>query len=180
MSNKFFFIFFFFGLHGQASFADLTLLLKEKDHFAMIRHARAPGIGDPKGFKIDDCKTQRNLSLAGTEQAKALGKTLRSQLGPDFSVFTSQWCRCRDTARYLNDNKFTELPLLNSFFQNQQDAERQSNELKRWLKENLAKHHPLVLVTHQVNITELTGIFPGEGDILIFKMDREGQIERVH
>lgn len=165
---------------GNASLGAESLeLLQQKNHFAMIRHAKAPGTGDPAGFQLGDCRTQRNLSSNGIAQAKTIGKTLTSKLGADFHVFTSQWCRCRDTAKHLGGKGPTELPVLNSFFQGRGDGARQTADLKKWLKENLSTHHPLVLVTHQVNITELTEIFPAEGEVLIFKMEPDGTIVSV-
>lgn len=159
--------------------SDSLELLKSKDHFAMIRHANAPGTGDPLNFKIGDCKTQRNLSEAGKSQAEAIGKKLRSKIGAEFFVYTSQWCRCKDTAKLLGGRPAIELPVLNSFFQNPAVSSQQTRELKVWLKDNLSKQVPLVLVTHQVNITELTGVFPSEGEILILKMNENGKITRV-
>ena len=154
-------------------------LLKDKNYFAIIRHAKAPGTGDPANFKIGNCKTQRNLSEDGINQAQNIGKILNSKLGNNFWVYTSQWCRCQDTAKYLGGKIPQELPILNSFFQNPGNGKLQTKELQDWLKDNLSKYHPLVLVTHQVNITELTGIFPSEGEILILKLDQNGKFLQV-
>jgi len=159
--------------------SDVLELLKEKNHFAMIRHAKAPGTGDPTNFELGDCKTQRNLSEEGIEQAKAIGKVLNSKLGKDFWIYTSEWCRCKDTAKHLGGKVPIVLPILNSFFENRGDGKAQTKELRTWLKENLSKYSPLILVTHQVNITELTDIFPSEGEILVLKLDADGSIKRI-
>ena len=177
MKTVLFFLVMLFSV--ETIFASETLSqLKSENHFVMIRHARAPGTGDPANFKLGDCKTQRNLSSAGIEQAKALGKTLGSKLGKDFWVFTSEWCRCRDTAKLLGGKEAIDLPILNSFFQ-RGDGAKQTKELRVWIKENLSKYNPMVLVTHQVNITEVTGVFPQEGEILVLKIDASGNISRV-
>lgn len=145
----------------------------------MIRHASAPGTGDPPGFKLGECNTQRNLSAEGHTQAKEIGKVLTSKLGNGFHVFTSQWCRCRDTARHLGGIGSLDLPVLNSFFQGQGDGAKQTTDLKKWLKENLPKFHPLILVTHQVNITKLIDVFPSEGELLVLKLKSDGEVELV-
>lgn len=92
-------------------------LLKKPGHFAIMRHALAPGTGDPRNFDLTDCSTQRNLSEAGREQAKAVGELLRKSGIEKAGVYSSQWCRCLDTATLLGLGPVTELPALNSFFQ---------------------------------------------------------------
>ncbi len=181
MGNKIASLFIFIiALCTQSSFGSEALgLLKQKNHFAVLRHARAPGTGDPPNFKLGDCSTQRNLSKDGVRQAKELGAKLRTEFGNDFSVFTSQWCRCKDTAKLLGGRTPVELPLLNSFYEEPGSGDRQTKELRVWLTKNLPKYSPLILVTHQVNITALTGIFPPEGEIIILKKDKDGSITRV-
>ena len=78
---------------------DLWVEAKEGDKIILIRHALAPGGGDPPGFKIDDCKTQRNLDKVGIEQSKAIGKLFKKNKIPVDKVLSSQWCRCKDTAK---------------------------------------------------------------------------------
>ncbi|MCK6409580.1 MAG: histidine phosphatase family protein, partial [Thauera sp.] len=73
--------------------------LREGGHVALMRHAVAPGVGDPPGFRLDDCATQRNLSAAGRRQAQAIGERFRANGIATAAVFSSQWCRCLDTAR---------------------------------------------------------------------------------
>lgn len=171
----------FLNVDAESAFAaspDLKLL-KNKNHFAIIRHTRAPGIGDPEGFTLTDCKTQRNLSPEGVKQAQEIGTSLKAALGDNFWVFTSQWCRCKETAKYLGSKNVQELGLLNSFFTRQQKTETQTKQLKKWIQENIKKFHPLVLVSHQVNITALADVFPSEGEVIILKIDDNGQIKKV-
>ncbi len=154
---------------ASANLADL----KKPRHFAVIRHTRAPGTGDPVGFELGNCKTQRNLSADGIAQAKRLGEQLQHAIGRDFFVYTSEWCRCVDTARLLRGRNPQPLKALNSFFQEPSSDEAQTRNLKRWLDANLQKRHPLVLVTHQVNITALTDVFPAEGEVIVLKMEND-------
>lgn len=153
--------------------------LKKPGHFAVMRHTRAPGVGDPAGFKLEDCKTQRNLSADGVAQAKRLGQQLKAAIGSNFYVFTSQWCRCIDTAKNLAGRSPENLSALNSFFQDPSTNEKQTAEFRKWLTSNIKKKHPLVLVTHQVNITALTGVFPAEGEVIVLKVETNGSFSVV-
>ena len=89
---------------------------KNGDKIILIRHSKAPGFGDPPGFTIKDCKTQRNLSKEGIDQSKKIGKLFKiNQIKID-QVLSSQWCRCKDTAKYAFKN-YKEFSALNSTFQ---------------------------------------------------------------
>ena len=85
------------------------------DKIILIRHAKAPGGGDPEGFKIEDCKTQRNLDITGINQAKKIGKLFREKKVKIDKVLSSQWCRCKDTAKYAFGD-FEEFSALNSTY----------------------------------------------------------------
>jgi phosphohistidine phosphatase SixA len=149
---------------------DLFSLVGKPDHVIVLRHARAPGTGDPANFRLGDCSTQRNLSDAGRKQAARIGARLRAAGLADTTVYSSQWCRCLETARELAVGPVVELPVLNSFFQTPEMEQRYDRALRAWIyAAELSR--PLVLVTHQVNITALTGIFPAEGEVLILKRD---------
>ncbi len=132
----------------------------------LMRHAQAPGTGDPAGFRLGDCSTQRNLSQAGRSDARAAGDLFRRNGLTAARVYSSQWCRCLDTARLLDLGPVSEQPLLNSFFDNRGNGDQQTRELRNWLA-NRTGSTPIVLVTHQVNITALTGIFPASGELII-------------
>ena len=92
--------------------------LSEPGIVAILRHAFAPGTGDPATFALDDCITQRNLDAQGREQARKIGAAIRAAGVNVDRVLTSQWCRCRDTARFLDLRPVEDLPALNSFFRN--------------------------------------------------------------
>lgn len=149
--------------------------LQDGNHFVILRHAVAPGTGDPQDFVLGDCTTQRNLSAGGRDQAKRIGELLRSHGIDNARVFSSQWCRCLETARLLGFGEVEELPALNSFFRFFEKKEEQTSELRAWLKEHDLSV-PLVLVTHQVNITALTGVFPGSGEMVIVEREEDGNL----
>ena len=92
-------IFSLISLHTNASEQNWKPAL-DGDKIILIRHAKAPGGGDPEGFKIEDCKTQRNLDMMGINQAKKIGKLFREKKVKIDKVLSSQWCRCKDTAKY--------------------------------------------------------------------------------
>lgn len=150
--------------HTKAS--AILRTLQSDNHFALIRHAIAPGIGDPEHFTLGDCSTQRNLSDAGREQAIKIGKRFQAHGITTARVFSSQWCRCLETAQLLGLGRVKELPQLNSFFRHFERKESQTQALSGWLARQEFTG-PLVLVTHQVNITALTGIYPASGEIII-------------
>ncbi|MBB4304966.1 phosphohistidine phosphatase SixA [Rhodobium orientis] len=143
----------------------------------MMRHALAPGTGDPAGFDVDDCSTQRNLSKEGREQARAIGDRFRKNGIDSARVLSSAWCRCLETARNLKLGPAENLPALNSFFGNRERRDPQTAALKAWLAENAGGETPVVLVTHQVNITALTGIYPRSGEMVVLRAGSDGEIE---
>lgn len=174
-----FLIIFFVSFNTQAH---SILKLQEPGHFAIMRHALAPGTGDPQNFQLDDCKTQRNLSTVGRLQAQQLGKKINSIVKKEFKVYTSQWCRCLETAKLLNLGPTIELDLLNSFFQSPEKEKQSTNSLKKWLEKEFKMNTnkpPMLLVSHQVNITALLGVFPSSGEIFIVKYEPGGKLKIV-
>ena len=91
-----------------------------------MRHAHTPGTGAPARFALDDCAIQRNLGALGREQAREIGAAIRAAVVTVDRVLTSQWCRCRDTARLLDLGPIEDPPVLNSFFRNPARADRQA------------------------------------------------------
>lgn len=153
-------------------------VLRSGGHVALLRHALAPGTGDPSQFTIGDCSTQRNLSDRGREQAERIGDRFRENGIGRAHVFSSQWCRCIDTANRLKLGPVNELPVLNSFYERPEVREAQSRGLLAWLEnQNLSEVH--VLVTHQVNVTDLTEVYPGSGELVIVRVPKNGDITVV-
>ncbi|MEQ9490015.1 MAG: histidine phosphatase family protein [Alphaproteobacteria bacterium] len=159
-----------FSVPMAAMAADPWQAVRDGRAFAMIRHALAPGTGDPASFDVSDCSTQRNLDDAGRRQAERLGDIFRENGIAEADVFTSAWCRCRDTATLMDLGAVTVLPPLNSFFRNRSREAGQMRALKDWLAARQSSA-PLVLVTHQVNITALTDVFPQSGEIIFVAGD---------
>ena len=161
-----------------ATDANVWRALRSGEHIALMRHAIAPGTGDPAEFALGDCSTQRNLSAKGRAQAARIGARFRANGIQTATVFTSQWCRCLDTARLLELGPVQEQPVLNSFFRDFDRRERQTQALKAWLaSQDLNK--PLVLVTHQVNITALTNVYPASGELVIIRRSNAGEISVI-
>ena len=135
----------------------------------MLRHALAPGMGDPEEFNVEDCSTQRNLSAEGRKQAFRIGVRFRDNGIKTAYVVSSQWCRCLETAKLLGFGNITENQILNSFFDQFHLQDKRTASLRDWLL-NYQLDVPLILVTHQVNITALTGIYPTSGEAVVVKV----------
>jgi phosphohistidine phosphatase SixA len=156
--------------------ADFVATLAAPRTHAMMRHALAPGGGDPAGFRLDDPSTQRRLSDAGRDQARAIGAALR-EAGARFDlVLTSQWDRCRETAALLDLGPVTDEPALNSFFGNRSRGPAQTDSLRARLMA-LPPGTTAMLVTHQVNITAYTGVFPSSGEVVAATAREAGQAD---
>ena len=162
-------LFFFFLFTFQINAAEQPWkLAQEGDKIILIRHSLAPGGGDPAGFKVDDCRTQRNLNKTGINQSKKIGKLFKKNKVPIDQVLSSQWCRCKDTAKYaFGDYKvFT---ALNSTFQspyNKNEA-KQLKELYKFVNQWESNGKNLVLVTHYVVIYETLDYSSSSGEIII-------------
>ena len=143
-------------------------LAQEGNKIILIRHSLAPGGGDPVGFKINDCKTQRNLNNKGINQSKKIGKLFKKNKVLVDLVLTSQWCRCKDTAKYAFGD-YKEFTALNSTFQSpyNKNEGKQLNELYNYVKKWNGKGKNLVLITHYSIITAVTTAVPSSGEIVI-------------
>ncbi len=161
-----------------AGLSEVRQLLSRGDHFVMIRHATAPGGGDPAGFKLGDCSTQRNLSDEGRAQAVRIGKKLHAAGVTKARVLSSQWCRCLDTAKGLGLGSVTELPELNSFHGRPDLKEKQMKALRAWVKAQ-PFDQATVLVTHFVVISALAGAGPQSGEMVIVRRMGNGQFTSV-
>ena len=149
--------------------------LRTPRHFALIRHALAPGTYDPPGYRLDDCSTQRNLSAEGRAQAVRIGDLFRANGIAVARVLSSQWCRCLETATLLKLGEVSPQPLLNSFAQRRDRAVEQTAALRPWLAQ-LELTGPTVMVTHQVVITALSEVFPGSGEIVVMRREPDGRL----
>lgn len=145
----------------------------------IMRHASAPGFGDPAEFTLGDCATQRNLDAAGREQARALGSRLRAAGIGRARVYSSQWCRCLETARLLGVGEVEPLPALNSFFGRPEERERKLAAVRAFLAALPADGGPVVLVTHQVTVSGITGRGVASGGGYVLRRDASGEPQVV-
>lgn len=143
----------------------------------MMRHALAPGIGDPDDFKLDDCSTQRNLNEQGRAQAKAIGEWLRARGIDNVKLYSSQWCRCLDTAHLMNLGTVTPLPALNSFFERREDREPNLAAIRKFIRDNSKPGELIIMVTHQVTISGITDQWTDSGHGKLLRADSAGGIK---
>tara|TARA_B100000965_G_scaffold343056_1_gene312554 strand:+ start:398 stop:946 length:549 start_codon:yes stop_codon:yes gene_type:complete len=167
---KFFFILIpiFLSLNNYAFSFDKTInLLKEGKKIIFIRHAIAPGGGDPENFNLKDCSTQRNLNQKGINQSKKIGLFFKKNKIKIDKVLSSQWCRCKDTAKIAFKN-FETFKALNSFYDQRfaENEDKQIKNLKRYIQ-NWNSDKNLVLVTHFVVISSVLNIGVSSGEIII-------------
>ena len=132
-----------------------------------IRHGYAPGSGDPSNFDIKDCASQRNLSVAGKKQSLNIGNFFKENSISIENVYSSEWCRCKDTALIAFNNYKTK-KFLNSFFSLKfaQNKKHQIQDLKKFIKNWDGKLN-LVFVTHYVVISEILDYSPSSGEIVV-------------
>ena len=141
--------------------------LKQGGKLIFIRHAYAPGGGDPDNFNINDCNTQRNLSNSGREQANKIGFFFKVNNILIDKIYSSEWCRCKETAQIAFDN-FETKSFLNSFYSEKfaKNKSEQMRNLKSYV-DNWDSKKNLVLVTHYVVISEALDFAPNSGEIVI-------------
>ena len=160
---------FFLFLLEKTSFADENIveILKKEDNIIFIRHAIAPGNGDPQNFDISNCSTQRNLSKDGELQALKIGKFFKENDLQLTKVLSSEWCRCKDTAKIAFGNYETK-NFLNSFYDERfsENKGKQILDFQKFIK-NWDYTGNLVLVTHYVVISEILNKTTSSGEIII-------------
>jgi phosphohistidine phosphatase SixA len=161
---------------AQPALAGLLDDLTDGQHVLLMRHADAPGVGDPPGYRLDQCSTQRNLGEVGKQQSVLIGRWLTAQGVSSPKIFSSVWCRCTDTARLLALGAVTVEPSLNSFFDDMSLAKPQTAALQTFIAASLKAHpkQPFILVTHHVNIEAFTGRVVAVGDMVLVRVKPDG------
>ena len=141
--------------------------LEDGGKLIFIRHAYAPGSGDPDNFNLNDCSTQRNLSKEGQRQAEYIGEFFRNNKVKIDKVLSSEWCRCKETAKIAFKN-FSTNSFLNSFYSSKfaKNKDKQVKALKEYIKKFKSDKN-LVLVTHYVLISEILNYGPSSGEIVV-------------
>ena len=157
----------------------LWALLRDGQHVVLLRHTSTEAtVGfDPPGFRLDDCATQRALSAFGREEARGIGAAFRTRGIAVSRVLSSRWCRCLETAR-LAFGTVEPWPALDSFHEDRGREPAQTAEVKR-----LAGRRPTggnaVLVTHEVNVSAVTGLAPAPGEMIILTPTGDGGFQTV-
>lgn len=157
--------------------------LASANHVLLMRHAYAPGVGDPPGHSLEKCETQRLLDDEGKQQATRTGDWLRSQGVTSAKVYSSAWCRCQQTAERLNFGSVTVSPALASFFDNPEQTLAQNAALQQLIRKALSAkdsqhHQAIILVTHQVNIQAFAGENTRSGEMVLARVTKQGKLLR--
>jgi phosphohistidine phosphatase SixA len=170
------FVFLLSALSTHAS--ELSEKLQSTEYVLLMRHTLAPGVGDPAGYTLQECKTQRNLSAEGRQQATVVGQWLRKQGVTWAEVHSSAWCRCKDTAERLNFGGFKVAAPLASFFDEMHQAKDRTQALEQFISEKLTTkgNKALILVTHHVNIHAFMGENIASGDMVLARVDAQGKM----
>ena len=141
--------------------------LGDGEKLIFIRHAYAPGSGDPNNFNLSDCSTQRNLSEEGRKQAEYIGEFFRKKKIKVDKVLSSEWCRCKETAEIAFKN-FSTYSFLNSFYSSKfsKNKSKQIEALNDYINK-FKSNKNLVLITHYVLISEILNYGPSSGEIVV-------------
>ena len=160
---------------------DIWSQLRQADthYYVLMRHAIAPGTGDPPSFQLGDCSTQRNLSEAGITQARRTGDAFRQQQVDVQQVLSSEWCRCLDTATAMELGPVQPLPALNSFFQNRAEEPQRTQALQQFMLDQQDQPGVTLLVTHFVNIVAIAGSGVSSGEIVVMRVNDQNEPEVV-
>jgi phosphohistidine phosphatase SixA len=168
----------FFGVQTIAlAQTELANAMQDGHHVLLMRHADAPGYGDPQGYQLNQCSTQRNLGERGRIQAQAIGEWLAKQSITKAQLYSSAWCRCLDTATLLNKGQVKKEAALGSFFDDMSQAKKQTEDLAKLIQTERIKYPnaPIIMVTHHVNIESYTGKVLNSGDMILVKINSSGQ-----
>ena len=164
--------------HAMSQTTDFAQRLKTDQYVLLMRHAYAPGVGDPAGYSLQRCESQRLLNEEGKAQAVRIGRWLRAQGVDQAQVYSSIWCRCQQTAERLGLGSVTVAPALASFFDDPSQATASNKSLQQLIAEAMKNKgsKALILVTHHVNIREFMGQDIGSGDMVLARVSRQGQL----
>lgn len=152
----------------------LWRLLQAGGQVVLVRHAvTEPGVGDPPGFRLEDCRTQRNLSAEGRREARQLGEALRARKVPVEQVLSSPWCRCIETARLAFGTAPATQPALSNLFGRHDREAAQVAELRKFVRRPAGGGN-LFLVTHGSTTLALAGVSPGTAEMVVLTPEEGG------
>ncbi|MEO1094585.1 MAG: histidine phosphatase family protein [Cyanobacteria bacterium J06638_28] len=158
--------------------AELWARLQQQDvpYFVLMRHALAPGTGDPEGFQLEDCTTQRNLDEVGRLQAQRTGEAFVAQGVTVDRVLSSQWCRCLDTAELMALGTVEPFPPLNSFFSDRSTEPEQTRQVLEFIGSQANQPGVTVMVTHFVNVAAIGGSGVNSGEMVVLALTEPDQV----
>lgn len=172
-------------LPNQAVAKDLAIWDKlqgtnPRGYVLLMRHALAPGVGDPENFKLGDCSTQRNLSDEGRQDAREIGEWLKRRDVPILRVESSRWCRARETAELLGIGKVRANKNLDSLFEDADPiGDPQTANIRKRIVDHRQTRGLLVMVGHFVNVSALTGVGLESGEGVLVRANSRGEIKVV-
>lgn len=162
---------------AQQDGAALWRLLQGGGYVVLMRHAATvPGTGDPPGFQLGQCATQRKLSASGRKDAERIGAAFRRHAVPVAAVLSSHWCRCTDTAR-LAFGRVEPVGMLDSLFTDDTPARQRKLDATRGYLASYNRAGNLVLVTHDVNIRALVGEYASQGEMIVAVAQVDGTLK---
>ena len=151
-----------------------------RGYVLLMRHALAPGVGDPENFKLGDCSTQRNLSDQGRQDAREIGEWLKRRDIPFLRVESSRWCRARETAELLGIGKVRANKNLDSLFEDADPiGDPQTANIRKRIVDHRQTRGLLVMVGHFVNVSALTGVGLESGEGVLVRANSRGEIKVV-
>jgi broad specificity phosphatase PhoE len=156
---------------AMAEVTDVWTRLRQGGLAILMRHAATvPGLGDPPGFRLDDCATQRNLSEAGRGHARRVGERFRAERVPIAKVYTSPWCRCRDTAT-IAFGAAEDWEPLSSVFDHPHEEPKYTERVKKRIAQLARRGGNVVMVTHNVNIAGIAGLSVAPAELVVMRPD---------
>ena len=159
------------NLYANANHITLEGFKSKNDNkIIFMRHSLAPGNGDPSNFNINDCSTQRNLDKIGIKQSKIVGNYFKNNDFNFTKIFSSFWCRCKDTAFYLNLGDYNTHEGLNSFYEDHVDRHKTLQELNELINSLNHNKGPYLMVTHYVVIQAISGLSVPSGGMIVYDM----------
>ena len=159
---------------AETGLISLKEAFKTRGTVIMLRHAFAPGFGDPTNFRVNDCSTQRNLDARGREQSKSIGMQFKTFGYAAEVVHSSPWCRCLETARLMDIGRVESFKGLGSFFEGHVDREVTLKLLSdKLLTISNRDESPAIMVTHQVVISAITKLVTSSGEAILYDPKRD-------
>lgn len=151
-----------------------------RGYVLLMRHALAPGVGDPENFKVGDCSTQRNLSAEGRQDAREIGEWLKRREVPIFRVESSRWCRARETAELLGIGAVRANKNLDSLFEEVDPiGNPQTAKIRKRIVDHRQTRGLLVMVGHFVNFSAVAGVGLESGEGVLVRANSKGEIKVV-